>query len=260
MDNELSRRSVLRNSALVAGATIGAGLMPWNAKEAMADSTPGRPSPDLRELFTALRAEWPNNRTINLVWHGHSVPAGYHLTPEVKPFESYPFMVYQGLKQRYPTAVVNSITTAIGGENSVQGAARFKSDVLPHRPDLLFIDYTINDRGKPLDTVEAAWRSMIETAQRRRLALILLTPTGTRFDNLADPENVLSIRAALIRSLGAEYGLPVADNSTAWQQVLDEGTDQETLLAQGVHPNGKGHEIAAGEILTLIDVLRARTR
>ena len=33
---------------------------------------------------------WPKNRTINLVFHGHSVPTGYQKTPEVRTFESYP--------------------------------------------------------------------------------------------------------------------------------------------------------------------------
>jgi len=36
------------------------------------------PSTYLNELKTEMQAEWPNNRTINLVFHGHSVPAGYH--------------------------------------------------------------------------------------------------------------------------------------------------------------------------------------
>jgi len=39
------------------------------------------------------------------------------------------------------------ICTAIGGENSSAGARRFESDVLVHKPDVLFIDYALNDRG-----------------------------------------------------------------------------------------------------------------
>ena len=89
---------------------------------------------------------WRENRAINLFFHGHSVPAGYHKTSEVRPFDSYPFMVFHGLNERFPTAVINCITTAIGGETSVEGARRFEHDVLPHRPDLLFIDHELNDR------------------------------------------------------------------------------------------------------------------
>jgi len=212
---------------------------------------------DVRRLFVELTKEWPDNRTINVVFHGHSVPAGYHQTPQVKPFESYPFMVYQGLNARFPTAVLNTITTAIGGENSVQGAARFRRDVLSHRPDLVFIDYAINDRSLPLDEVERAWRDMIRVARENHVPVVLLTPTGTQPDDLSNPRDPLSIRAELIRRLGREYELPVGDVSARWQEALDAGTPKESLLSHYFHPNEAGHHIAAAEILSTIDEMRA---
>jgi acyl-CoA thioesterase I len=212
---------------------------------------------DVQQLFAELTKEWPNNRTINFVFHGHSVPAGYHQTPGVKPFESYPFMVYQGLNTRFPTAVINAITTAIGGENSVQGAARFRRDVLSLRPDLVFIDYAINDTALPLDKVESAWRDMITVARRNHVPLVLLTPTGTVPHDLGDPTDPLSIRAELIRRLGREYDLPVADVSARWQEAVDAGTPKESLLSHYYHPNEAGHRIAAAAILSTIDEMRA---
>ena len=50
-----------------------------------------------------------------------------------------------------PYSVVNCITTAIGGENSEQGCARFNGEVLVHRPDVVLIDYALNDRGMGLE-------------------------------------------------------------------------------------------------------------
>ena len=41
------------------------------------------PSNYLNDIKTELTKEWPKNRTINLVFHGHSVPAGYFKTPIV---------------------------------------------------------------------------------------------------------------------------------------------------------------------------------
>ena len=79
----------------------------------------------LKDIKAELKKEWPNNRTINLVFHGHSVPAGYFNTPKVKTFESYPYQVLKQLKELYPYAVVNIINTSIGGENSISGELRF---------------------------------------------------------------------------------------------------------------------------------------
>lgn len=265
-------KSVFGVAAFAGAMTIGWGCVPASSQIAntAANETPGNAPAttttqpikhySVKQLFIDLRKEWPKNRTMNIVWHGHSVPSGYHKTPKVEPFGSYPFMVYQGLNQRFPTAVINNIKTAIGGENSIQGAARFERDVLPYHPDLLFIDYAINDRSQPLDKVEKAWRFMIESAQKNEIPLVLLTPTGTRFDNFKDPKNALAIRAELIRKLGKEYNVPVADDSAAWQKVLDSGVDQESLLAQGVHPNAKGHAIAAKEILRTLDEMDANAK
>ena len=82
--------------------------------------------------FTQIRQElqkkWPDNRTVNLVFHGHSVPSGYANTPNVKTLQAYPHQVLEAVKEIYPYAVVNSITTSIGGENAEQGAKRFKQE------------------------------------------------------------------------------------------------------------------------------------
>ena len=48
--------------------------------------------------------------------------------------------------QQFPHAVLNVIVTAIGGEDSIAGAARFERDVLALRPAVVTIDYALNDR------------------------------------------------------------------------------------------------------------------
>jgi lysophospholipase L1-like esterase len=200
-------------------------------------------------LPTALLAEfekpWPKNRIINLVFHGHSVPAGYHKTPEVKPFESYPHLVHQLLKKQYPFAVINVILTAIGGENSLTGAPRFERDVLCHQPDVIFIDYALNDRGKPPEKVEAAWRSMIESAKKQNIPVILITPTGDSRADISNPQDPLCQQAAMIRSLAAEENVLLADVFAAWQAELANGTPHTDLLSQINHPNLRGHTLAA---------------
>ncbi len=132
-----------------------------NDAESIAD-----PSSYLKDIKSELKKEWPGNRTINLVFHGHSVPAGYFKTPLVNTFDSYPFLLLKELKELYPYAVINVICTAIGGENSSEGVKRFESDVLVHKPDVLFIDYALNDRGIGLEKSKDAWEEMINKALR----------------------------------------------------------------------------------------------
>jgi hypothetical protein len=76
-------------------------------EKSMADT-----SPYLEDIKSKLIKEWPANRTINLVFHGHSVPAGYFKTPTANTFDSYPFLLLKELKALYPYAVINVICTA----------------------------------------------------------------------------------------------------------------------------------------------------
>ena len=210
-------------------------------------------SPLPPKLIQELKVAWPKNRTIHVIFHGHSVPAGYHKTPEVKPFESYPLMAMEKIQKANPHAVMNAIVTAIGGEDSVKGAARFEKDVLSLRPDVIFIDYALNDRRMPEAQVEKAWRSMARAAKKKGVPVVFLTPTGADGARYDAPDEPLEIRAAIIRKVASEEGVPVGDVLVAWKAAL-KGTRQERLLATGNHPNKRGHEIAAKVIARMFGV------
>jgi acyl-CoA thioesterase-1 len=120
-----------------------------------AAETAASPSSYLTEITALLGHQWPTNRTINIVCHGHSVPAGYFKTPTVETFKAYPHLLHKVLKERFPYAVLNVIVMAIGGENAEGGAKRFEKDVLMLRPDLATIDYGLNDRAIGLARSEA---------------------------------------------------------------------------------------------------------
>jgi lysophospholipase L1-like esterase len=202
----------------------------------------------LSDLDAELRKTWPRNRTINIVFHGHSVPSGYFKTPAVRTFESYPHLFHRDLKERYPNAVANVITTSIGGENSLRGAERFEKDVLRHDPDLVFIDYALNDRRADPAAVEAAWRKMIATAKAAKVPVALCTPTGDLSEDLADPGNRLRRLADMIRRLAKEEDVLLADLSAAWVEKVRSGTPQEDLHSIPNHPNAAGHRVAADAI------------
>ena len=78
------------------------------------------PADYLKSLTAEMTKHWPRNRTINVVCHGHSVPAGYFKTPLVDSLNAYPHLLHAALKKRFPNAVINVIVTAIGGETSTR--------------------------------------------------------------------------------------------------------------------------------------------
>lgn len=196
-----------------------------------------------------LKKQWPDNKTINIVFHGHSVPSGYFKTPVVNTLNAYPHLVFHQVKEIYPCAVVNVITTSIGGEHSEGGAARFEKEVLTHHPDVLFIDYALNDRTIGLERSEKAWRKMIECAISQQIKVILLTPTPDTIENITDPKAPLSLYTTMIKNLAKEYHVGLVDSYDCFRNLAAEGKDIKCYMSQSNHLNEKGHYIVADEII-----------
>ena len=205
----------------------------------------------LANLVNLLKKQWPENRTVNIVCHGHSVPAGYFATPFVDTFNAYPHILHRKLKERVPLAVINVIVTAIGGENSISGAKRFSQDVLCHKPDLVLIDYGLNDRTADASSVQNAWTSMVRQAKENNVAVMLLTPTWdfSVVDPQQDYGKLLKKQAEIIRTIASEEEVAFADSYTAFEKAVSNGVSLETLMSWINHPSRKGHEIVVDEIL-----------
>ncbi len=200
------------------------------------------PATYLKPLVTEMQKQWPTNRAVNIVFHGHSVPAGYAATPHVDTFNAYPHLTHVGLKDRFPFAVINVIVTAIGGENSVAGEKRFKHDVLPLHPDLLCIDYGLNDRGVPLDQSKAAWVSMVKAAKAEGIKVLLFTPTPDLSAKMLDASDPLSKQAAQIRQIASDEQVGLVDSYARFCELLTAGKPMDPYMAQVNHPNRKGHD------------------
>lgn len=203
----------------------------------------------LDSIKKELKVKWPNNRTINLVFHGHSVPTGYTTGGVVDRLNSYPFQTLKNINDHYPYSVVNSITTSIGGEQSQQGAVRFDKEVLNHKPDVIFIDYGLNDRGIDLEKARIAWVEMIEAALSQNLKVILLTPTPDLKEDISDPDSDLAGHAEQIRNLAREYQVGLIDSFQMFRE-LSENRELKAFMAQNNHINQKGHHLVADLIFS----------
>ena len=224
-------------------------LFGFIAKSQVSESGIAKPDNYLADLKAELQIEWPENRTINIVFHGHSVPAGYFNTPQVNTLSAYPHLFLKKLKSIYPYAVVNVIVTAIGGENSVQGAERFEKDVLVHEPDLIFIDYALNDRRVGMDKAYKAWSMMIKKAKEHSIPVILLTPSPDQRVDYNFPKNELKKHADQIIILAKENKVGHVDSYKAFDFLYSDKEQLTKYMSQVNHPNELGHELIANEII-----------
>jgi acyl-CoA thioesterase-1 len=203
----------------------------------------------LSAIRAELRKPWPSNRTINIVFHGHSVPAGYWHDHEVHTLESYPNLLLKKLKAKYPYAVINVIITAIGGENAINGELRFDSTVLNHKPDVLIIDYALNDRSAGLEKSRNAWVKMIASALKQNIKVILVTPSPDQRVDILTKDNEIEQHASQIIDLATGFKVGVADPFSIFQKIKKDGGNLADYMSHVNHPNEKGHDIIATEIM-----------
>jgi lysophospholipase L1-like esterase len=177
------------------------------------------------------------------------VPAGYFKTPVVNTLASYPYIVLEQIKSKYPFTVVNIINTSIGGENSESGEKRFESQVLNHTPDVLFIDYALNDRRIGLVRAKIAWEKMIRAALDKNIKVILLTPSPDQNVDIKNDQTILDQHARQIIQLSKYFNVGLIDTYGIFKNKIKQGVALVDLMSQVNHPNANGHQLIADEIM-----------
>ena len=90
---------------------------------------------------------------------------------------------------------------------------------------------------------------MIEKAKAKGIPVILLTPTGDTRAKLDDPDDPLNQHAEQIRRLAAVHHVGLVDSLAAFKRHVASGGRLEEVMSQVNHPNRKGHELVAAELL-----------
>lgn len=73
-------------------------------------------------------------------------------------------------RKQYPSARISEINAAIGGTGSDLGVFRLRHDVLQFKPDLLFVEFAVNDGGAPPDRIHKSMEGIVRQAWRDNLA------------------------------------------------------------------------------------------
>lgn len=70
------------------------------------------------------------------------------------------------LQKKYPDAQVTEINAAIGGTGSDLGVFRVENDVLRGKPDLLFVEFAVNDSGASPERIAKAMEGIVRKTWR----------------------------------------------------------------------------------------------
>lgn len=82
--------------------------------------------------------------TLTIGFLGGSITQGCFATEHKR---TYAYQVFSWWKESFPQAVFSYVNGGIGGTTSHFGAARAAADVLMYQPDVVMVDFSVNDEA-----------------------------------------------------------------------------------------------------------------
>lgn len=175
---------------------------------------------------------------------------------------------WQGIvSARFGTELIDS---GVGGDTSSMGKARFKSDVLDMDPDIVLINFGMNDQaarvvgGAPnvsLETYISNLRYFAKELTDRGIDVVFVTPNpvydNPEYYNSASPSYGINYAGKhmvdfcrAMRSVAAEYNCSYVDMYAYFTENLTLSTVFNK--GDGIHPNANGYSYYAAEINKLL--------
>jgi lysophospholipase L1-like esterase len=181
------------------------------------------------------------------------------------------------LQKTWPEARFSEINAAIGGTGSDLGVFRLSRDVLQHEPDLLFVEFAVNDGMAPREQILRCMEGIVRQTRRERPdcdICFVYTITEALVGPLLDGR--LPAAAAAMEEVADRYGLPTIHlglevarlakrGKLIWSGALPK-TDEEKARLDGavvfandsVHPYPEtGHELYLKAIERSLPRIRA---
>jgi hypothetical protein len=236
------RRMISRLSVAVAALT-----WTWTVMAAETPAYKAVPAAKIkpREGSGHLMAKIRAGHTVTVAYLGGSITAANGWRPKTTAW----------LQKTFPSARFKEIDAAIGGTGSDLGAFRVGHDALQYNPDLLFVEFAVNDGGA---APESIWRSMegiVRQTWRKDPRTDIVFAYTIHQDMIDDVKRGSCPRSASAMELLADfYGIPSVNFAVPVVELLEQGklvfqsdvrpaNGRVWFSTDGCHPRDEGHEI-----------------
>ncbi|QDV69880.1 hypothetical protein Poly24_35980 [Rosistilla carotiformis] len=166
---------------------------------------------------------------------------------------------------QFPDAQVEEIHAAIGGTGSDLGVFRVGRDALQHKPDLLFVEFAVNDGGAAPQQIWKAMEGIVRQTWAADPRTDICFVYTFRVNYEGDLEKGLCPRAAsAMEMLADHYDIPSINFALKVVEMQQAGkliykSDQPTeagivrFSSDGVHPLDEGHKIYAEVVAAAVE-------
>ncbi len=187
-------------------------------------------------------------KKLNVAYIGGSVTNGYGGT---KPWRA---LTTGWLKDKYKDADIVETNAGRGGTSSMWGLARLENEVLSKDPDLVFIEFAINDSYAGFSEMESAtfMDAMIRKINEKNAntdIIVVFVTDNSKLD--LEYSNVKGHR-----TVAEYYGIPCIDvGKKVIEQINSTGNGWNYYFGDSVHPNDNGYKAYADEVCRVLDEL-----
>ena len=179
------------------------------------------------------------DKQLNVVYFGGSITNGYGSSD--KDTKSWRALSGIWLKKHFPQAQINTVNSAIGESGTYLGAYRLERDVLSQHPDLLFIEYAVNDltHGASRETAAMQLESIIREVKAQNplcnIVIILTEEEHTAWSKDLYPA------AQGHEDIAIAYGLSSIWVGKALASTISPDNPWSKYFIDIVHPNDAGY-------------------
>lgn len=190
------------------------------------------------------------DKELTVVYFGGSVTAG--TCASVPDETSWRGIIGEYLVKRFPDAEVKNVKAAIGGTGTGIGLFRMDEDVIAHKPDLVFIDFTLNDKYQKYTLEESV--VYYESIIRR---LYAANPLADIICLYISDRNVVYNGSEWLdehKRLADHYSIPtISLNDVLAKELAETGNPIGDYLKDWVHPCDNGYKLYAEAIREFLE-------
>ena len=156
----------------------------------------------------------------------------------VKKKTLYANYVKQWWEERFPDTKINFVNAGIGATTSYLGVHRAGTDVLSHEPDLVIVEFAVNDAG--LRNGQTIYDNLVRNLLKYKSnPAVMLLFMGQTNGSTAQTDEY---------PIGKAYSLPMLSYTNVISKMMKDNTfSAEELSGDTVHPSALGHAIC-GEL------------
>ena len=180
------------------------------------------------------------------------------------------------IQKIFPTAKFSEINAAIGGTGSDLGVFRLKQDVLDAKPDLLFVEFAVNDSGAGTEQIFRCMEGIVRQTWRT-LPNCDIAFVYTITEAIVEPmfEGKFHRAASAMEKIADHYGIPTIhltmevarlakEGKLLWKSPLPKTPEEKAKVGDkfvfapdGVHPHVEtGHQLYLEAIARSLPIVR----